>query len=546
MHLSLKFKIATISAVILFLGIGATTIFNSIYFLREYSKAIHAKTLTLGKMLKHQLDSVLGYDIPLNNLVGFEEQCQNLVDNHKDIEYAMVVNTTGEILFHNYSFQQDHVITDPAILQKIISQKQVNHKCTINAVEYCDFIIPVFGKHGEHIGAVRVGFPSKLIADKTKSMIFFSFGIAIVFLCFCIVLLVVLLYFWISKPFRLLVSAMHNVRQEGTTSYKLLQLDSNDEIGQLASGFNQMVLELRQYNEKIENHMEDLEQKIKDRTIVLEQTNEQLKLDIHKRKKAEKNLIKAYNDLKSTQAQLIQSSKLASIGELAAGIAHELNQPLTVIRANAQFLMRNLEKGLSQDELTEQMKSIDKNTKRMMNIINHLRSFSRHAETDFISVDINNVINDCFMMIGERLRLKNIELIKNFEPNLPMVQGNYNQLEQVFLNIIANARDAVDSEETAASKRIEIFTKAVCNGIDVVEIIVKDTGGGISDESIGRVFDPFYTTKEVGKGTGLGLSISYGIVKDHEGEIWVSETSEKGTEFKIRIPFRQTAKQGDI
>jgi signal transduction histidine kinase len=543
MFFSLKYKIATISVLILIMGIGSTTFFNSIYFSREYSKAIYERTLTLGKMLKDQLDSVLKYDIPLNDLVGFEEQCQSLVENHKDIIYAMVVNTTGEILFHNYSFQQGHVITDSAILKKISSQKQINHTCTINGDEYRDFIIPVLGKHGEHIGAVRVGLPSKLIADKTKSMILHSFGFAAFFLCFCIVLLVSLLNFWISKPFRLLVSSIHDVRTKGTTSCKLLQLDSKDEIGQLASGFNQMVVEIRLNNEKIDNHMKELEQKIQDRTIVLEQTNEQLKLDIQRREEAEENLVEAYNHLRSTQAQLIQSSKLASIGELASGIAHELNQPLTVIRGSAQLLLRNIEKGLSRDYLVEQMKNTEKNTKRMMNIINHLRSFSRHTETHYMPVDINQVINDCFMMIGEQLRLRNIELIKMFAPDLPKINGNYNQLEQVFLNMISNARDAVDSVETAASKRIEIVTQTVGNGPDAVDIIIKDTGVGISGKSIEKVFDPFYTTKEVGKGTGLGLSISYGIVKDHGGDIWVSETSKDGTTFVIRIPFRQAARQ---
>lgn len=546
MYLSLKHKIVLITTATLFIGIGSTTVFNSIYFSREYSKAIHTRTIALGKLLKNQLDTVLGFDISIDDLVGFEDQCQNLVNNNKDIAYAMVLSTEGEVLFHNDTSQHGQVITDSAILQKLNSRKDSRLVCTIQGDEYRDFIIPVFGEHNEHIGAVRVGFPSNLIANKTKSMIFFSSSFATAFLVFCIVLLVVLLHFWISKPFRLLVSAIHSVRQKGTSSYKLLKLEDGDEIGKLASGFNQMVLEIRQYNQKIENHMKNLERKVKERTLDLEQTNAQLNLDILKRKKTEKELIQAYNDLKSTQAQLIQSSKLASIGELASGVAHELNQPLTVIRANAQFVMRNIDRELGIDMLTKQIKQIEKNTKRMMNIIDHLRSFSRHTETDFIPVDINQVINDCFMMIGEQLRLKNIESVVDLFPYLPMVQGNHNQLEQVFLNLLANAKDAILSQKTSTPKRIEIVTRVAGtgNGENAVEIMIKDTGSGIETEALEKIFDPFFTTKETGKGTGLGLSISYGIVKDHGGEIWLSETSKKGTTFQIHIPVTQTENKG--
>ena len=168
--------------------------------------------------------------------------------------------------------------------------------------------------------------------------------------------------------------------------------------------------------------------------------------DITERKRAEEALQKAYRALQNTQAQLIQSAKLASIGELAAGVAHELNQPLMVIRSTAQFVRRTLEKGkMDIDQLLKLFEPLERNTKRMMNIINHLRSFSRQSQTEFSPLDVNRVIEESFLMIGEQLRLHNIEVRQNLLSNLPHVRGDANQLEQVFLNLITNARDAIDA-----------------------------------------------------------------------------------------------------
>lgn len=267
-------------------------------------------------------------------------------------------------------------------------------------------------------------------------------------------------------------------------------------------------------------------------------------IDISERVQAEGALKQAYQELQDTQAQLIQSGKLASIGELASGVAHELNQPLMVIRGMAQLVRRSIGKnGLSTNELMEQLEPIERNTKRMMNIINHLSTFSRQPQSDFSSVDINKTIEESFLMLSEQLRLHNIEVKKDLDANLPKVKGEANQLEQVILNIITNARDAVaDCRLNIENSRIkkaeykgmlEIITKKNQN---FVEILIRDNGGGIPAEKLEKIFDPFFTTKEVGKGTGLGLSISYGIIKDHQGEIEVAETGPEGTTFKIKLP----------
>ncbi len=260
-------------------------------------------------------------------------------------------------------------------------------------------------------------------------------------------------------------------------------------------------------------------------------------LDIRSRKKAEHDLEQAYTELQETQAQLIQAAKLASIGELAAGVAHEINQPLMVIRTAAQFLEREVRRQrLELAALPAHLKPIERNTRRMMGIIEHLRVFSRQSPISFSAVNINQVIEDALLMIGEQLRLRDILVSKQLAPDLPPVWGNANQLEQVHLNLIINARDAIIASGNVP-RMLSIFTQRSFADDNRLEILVKDTGSGISPKHLSRIFDPFFTTKEVGKGTGLGLSISYGIIKDHQGEIQVLETGPGGTTFEIALPI---------
>jgi len=258
---------------------------------------------------------------------------------------------------------------------------------------------------------------------------------------------------------------------------------------------------------------------------------------------SEKRLRLAYDDLKTAQSQLVQSGKLASIGELASGVAHELNQPLMVIRGNAQLAERRLSKNrnLSAGDLSSFIETVTRNTKRMSTIINHLRSFSRQSTTEFSSVSVNDIIDDTFLMIGEQLRLRGVTVIRSFSKTMPLVKGNANLLEQVFLNLMSNAADALEAKsdlkkQDRTSKRLIIVTRAKANNADYVEILFRDNGEGIPAEHLDTIFDPFFTTKETGKGTGLGLSISYGIIKNHIGKIEVMKTSRKGTTFRILLP----------
>jgi signal transduction histidine kinase len=259
---------------------------------------------------------------------------------------------------------------------------------------------------------------------------------------------------------------------------------------------------------------------------------------------------RALKTLKETQSQLLQVSKLASLGELSAGIAHELNQPLMVIRSNGQLMQRAFRRDDIQPEMVgEQLMSIDRNTKRMMNIINHLKTFSRQSSKKFEIIDMNKVIQDSLLIIGEQLRLRGIEVRLNLSPEIPKVPGEPNMVEQVVLNLLSNARGAIEEKKRKAGSEagawIEVDTGLSGDETKAVVVLIKDSGAGISPKDLGRIFDPFFTTKNVGEGTGLGLSISYGIIKEHGGEIEVIETGPEGTVFKISIPVEQSSSRED-
>lgn len=239
-------------------------------------------------------------------------------------------------------------------------------------------------------------------------------------------------------------------------------------------------------------------------------------------------IIQELTPQKVTEKQLIQSEKLIVIGTLAAGVAHELNQPLMVIRGYTQILLSNYQ---NDPELKDSLKRIEGQTTRMMKIIQHLRDFSRGSTGMKEPLSINQIIENAFTLLNQQLKAHNIEVIKELAQDLPQIKADANQLEQVIINLIVNARDALDQKGGGEIKVVSRFKSP-----DKVEILFSDTGIGMPPHIKNRIFEPFFTTKEAGKGTGLGLNISYRIVKDHGGDISVTSTEGKGTTFILTFP----------
>lgn len=237
----------------------------------------------------------------------------------------------------------------------------------------------------------------------------------------------------------------------------------------------------------------------------------------------------AFQELKRTQSALVQSAKLASLGELSSGIAHELNQPLQAIMGFSQELeyVENLSE--TGKEFTGTIISA---SKKMAEIIKSLRSFAREAGEDQVETSVEHAVQEARKLMHHSLLQKGIEFECEIEAGLPLIQANPIQLEQVFVNFFSNARDAI---ETAHPGRglIKVKMKSCLNGI---EVSISDNGCGMSDETKQKIFDPFFTTKPVGQGTGLGLSISYGILKKLNAVAEVVSTLHQGTEFTLRFP----------
>nr|MBC8462555.1 PAS domain-containing protein [Deltaproteobacteria bacterium] len=234
-------------------------------------------------------------------------------------------------------------------------------------------------------------------------------------------------------------------------------------------------------------------------------------------------------------ALLIQASKMATLGEMATGVAHELNQPLNVIKVGADFFKKMIRKGkrISEENLIKVSNNISEQVDRATKIIDHLRDFGRKSDLKLFKVDINEPIREVFDFLGQQLKLRNIEVDLHLDKNIPKIMGDKNRLEQIFLNLITNARDAMEAKGEEAIKRLKITTYQE-NGKIVA--LISDTGVGMIKQVQERVFEPFFTTKEVGKGTGLGLSITYSLVKGFKGEMEVDSTPDAGTTFKIVFP----------
>jgi PAS domain S-box-containing protein len=230
------------------------------------------------------------------------------------------------------------------------------------------------------------------------------------------------------------------------------------------------------------------------------------------------------------EEQVFQNEKLTSLGLLAAGVAHEVNTPLAVISNYIQMLAKQLPSGDPRHQLIEK---VVKQTFRASEIVNNLLNFSRTGATEFTEVDLNAVVEEVLTLVAHPFRTAQVQVTRNLQQELPAVLGSTNKLQQVFLNLFLNARDAMP-----AGGVVEIRT-AAHNGSVEVEII--DTGGGIPRENLHRIFDPFFTTKSSGRGTGLGLSVSYGIVKEHAGKVDVRSTPGKGTSFRLEFPVARKA-----
>jgi len=232
--------------------------------------------------------------------------------------------------------------------------------------------------------------------------------------------------------------------------------------------------------------------------------------------------------LKKANVRLMESEKMSALGQLGAGIAHEVKNPLASIRGHAQLGLRKLP---AEDPLAEYFRLIERETGRSLEILKNLLRFSRQETAEMSRIDLNEVVTDTVKLVKHQLGMRKVHLESTLYEGLLDIVGNANQIEQVLLNLFMNAGDAMEDEGGGTLT----VTSELVDGWAVIRST--DTGSGIPPDVKERIFNPFFTTKAVGKGTGLGLSVSYGIVKDHNGEITVESEVGRGTTFTIKIPL---------
>lgn len=366
----------------------------------------------------------------------------------------------------------------------------------------------------------------------------------------------------IAIPVRNLVTAAGQIA-EGDLNVQLESL-SKDEIGHLSHSFNQMTLALREARENMQRQADKLQEQqteLQASNLELERKSQSLAQQNTEIEQKNRELERTMHQLRKAQQQLVQSEKMASLGQLTAGIAHEINNPINFVSSNVNPLRRDLEDlfallaeyeaTIERQHLQEQftaarklkeeldfnflkqevnslLDGIKEGAHRTSEIVRGLRNFTRLDEDERKPANVNQCLESTLLMLKHQLKNR-VEVIKDFGA-LPEIMCYPGKLNQVFTNILSNASHAI----SGAGK---IFIKTSFDG-DIVTISIRDTGKGMTKEVKQRIFEPFFTTKEVGEGTGLGLSITYGIIEEHDGNIEVYSEPGKGSEFVITLPAR--------
>src|SRR4051794_13640061 len=333
-------------------------------------------------------------------------------------------------------------------------------------------------------------------AEHQASILWFLF-FAIAFGCLAAV---VFMWFTVYRPVKELIRGTHRVA-DGDLDYRL-PVRSDDELGDLAASFNKMTAEVA----GVQAHIEE---QVRRKTAELER--------VHK--------------------TLLSSEKMASIGKLAATVAHEINNPLFGILTYARLVLRELLKHEvpSRDEMAEQLQTIERESKRCGELVKNLLTFSRQAPSHREPNDLNTVVRRATLLVKHKLDMQNIELQDRFADDLPPVECDANQIQQVILVLMVNASEAMPK-----GGRLEVSTE-LDDAHDQCAVRIKDTGCGIPPDVLPRIFDPFFTTKEDQNRTGLGLAVAHSIVEQHAGDISVRSEPREGTEFILRLPVAVAA-----
>ncbi len=490
------------------------------------TKMLKQELIERGKVLSKGLAFSSELGVLSEDRVFLEPILKGLIEE-KDVIFVGVYNLNGKEIASLEKGKVDNSIPENALKRcmtcmntSLLKKRydfvhQINEKSHLKIENTIyDFFCPItttshLEENIQIIGIARVSLSPERIFQERISIIFNAVITTLVLMILGI-LIATIGSLRITSPLKKLKEAT-KAMEKGEFAHRV-SIKSRDEIGSLADSFNKMAEELEKAYSEIKEYSSSLERMVEDRT----------------------------RELKNAHSQLIQSAKMAVIGQIGAGVAHEINNPLTSILGFTQLLSSKLDK-LNLDPETfkifkNYLEKIEKESERCKIIVEKLLSFSRKPSEGIEIFDINKVIEDTLSLLKSQLTVSNIDVITDFKVDLPLVKGIPNQIQQVFVNMIVNAKDAMpNGGELKISTEIED---------DMVKISFSDTGHGISKENLSKIFEPFFTTKHDKKSVGLGLSISYNIIREHGGDIKVESEEGKGTSFYIYLPSSKGENNG--
>ncbi|RJP64720.1 MAG: HAMP domain-containing protein [Candidatus Abyssobacteria bacterium SURF_17] len=531
----LQAKYTTLIAAI----VSCTSIVLSMY----YYNAIKNNETSELKARGHSMTASLAHNSESGVLFSDTKHLDLLVklmDEDADVAGAEILSADGKVLAHLEAWPgaTDLLPEKQArrVAEEISSDMRMTHyRMRETGVELFDFSAPITTRRVAHdreevgllfdgdtemgddeeelrIGTARVVLSSARSFRELRGIQQKIIGITIAAAVAGILVTVPLVRITV-RPIRQLAEGTKKIA-EGDLSQRVVAT-TRDEVGELAASFNQMAVDLQKYHTELKEYSNTLEQRVRERTQELKRANEELE--------------RANSELRKTQAQLIQAGKMAAMGEFGAGVAHELNQPLAGIKGYAQLLLSMVP---DDSPLKSRLVQIDRQASRMKEITQTMWNLARQSKFEYDFVDIRSSIHDSLILISEQFRQHQIEVMLETDDNLPRVYGDANQLHQVFLNFLTNARDAIDEK---GSGMVKIQAAPVADG-RYAQVLVMDTGRGIPSSILENIFNPFFTTKAPGKGTGLGLSINYSIIKHHNGFTDVYSEEGRGSVFCVMLP----------
>lgn len=352
-------------------------------------------------------------------------------------------------------------------------------------------------------GSLSIFIPLKEYSKDINRIRTIYSGIFLVIVLMVIGFVYFLVRNWLINPLTQLHQGMEKISR-GDFSFRL-NLNTGDEIQQVAEGYNRIAENLR-------NSYETIEKEAKEKGELYVETK------------------KMYEELKNTEERLTQSEKLSTLGRMAAGIVHELNNPLTAILGYTQLVLSEMKRDIPQ---YDDLKRVEQEAKRILKITQNLLTYSRPASTNFEPVEITAVIDRSLGLVQHEIKHKNLEIVKNYDNNLPLIKADENEFTQVFVNLFTNALHSFKEKEKPYKIAIGVKYNQITQ---TIEIEISDTGEGILPENLKHIFEPFFTTKEKNKGTGLGLFVVYGIIQRYKSKIEVKSDINRGTTFLITLP----------